>query len=48
MDFDVVTLRPLAPLLTSGFAFVAGRQYLGTAEKAKVVRQTGRSTTVRF
>jgi len=26
MDWDVVTLRPLKPLMTAGFAFVAGRQ----------------------
>lgn len=26
MDWDVVALRPLKPLLTAGFAFVAGRQ----------------------
>ncbi|KAJ4301112.1 hypothetical protein N0V90_003202 [Kalmusia sp. IMI 367209] len=26
MDWDVVVLRPLKPLLTAGFAFVAGRQ----------------------
>lgn len=26
MDWDVVTLRPLKPLMTAGFAFIAGRQ----------------------
>ncbi|KAF1938310.1 hypothetical protein EJ02DRAFT_457993 [Clathrospora elynae] len=36
MDFDVVTLRPLTPLLTSGFAFIAGRQYGGKDEGGNI------------
>lgn len=32
LDWDVVPLRPLTPLLHSGFAFVCGRQYGGAAE----------------
>lgn len=36
MDWDVVTLRPLTPLLHSGFAFVAGRQYGGAEESGQI------------
>ncbi|KAF3023782.1 hypothetical protein E8E12_000050, partial [Didymella heteroderae] len=32
LDWDVVPLRPLTPLLNAGFAFVGGRQYGGAAE----------------
>lgn len=32
MDWDVVTLRPLTPLLNTGFAFIGGRQYGGKDE----------------
>ncbi|KAF1828310.1 hypothetical protein BDW02DRAFT_584576 [Decorospora gaudefroyi] len=36
MDFDVVTLKPLTPLLNAGFAFVAGRQYGGKDEGGNI------------
>lgn len=32
MDWDVVPLRPLTPLLNAGFAFVGGRHYGGAGE----------------
>jgi hypothetical protein len=36
LDWDVVPLRPLTPLLNAGFAFVGGRQYGGAAEDGSV------------
>lgn len=36
MDWDVVPLRPLTPLLNAGFAFVGGRQYGGAGEDGSV------------
>ncbi|KAF3031194.1 hypothetical protein E8E11_000872 [Didymella keratinophila] len=36
LDWDVVPLRPLTPLLSAGFAFVGGRQYGGAAEDGSV------------
>jgi hypothetical protein len=36
MDFDVVTLKPLTPLLNAGFAFIAGRQYGGKDEGGSI------------
>lgn len=36
MDWDVVPLRPLTPLLNSGFAFIGGRQYGGAGEDGQI------------
>ncbi|KAH6625759.1 hypothetical protein C7974DRAFT_206923 [Boeremia exigua] len=36
LDWDVVPLRPLTPLLNAGFAFVGGRQYGGANEDGSV------------
>jgi hypothetical protein len=36
LDWDVVPLRPLTPLLNAGFAFVGGRQYGGKDEDGKI------------
>ncbi|KAF2867788.1 hypothetical protein BDV95DRAFT_581809 [Massariosphaeria phaeospora] len=36
LDWDVVVLQPLTPLLNAGFAFVAGRQYGGAAEDGRI------------
>ncbi|KAJ4363455.1 hypothetical protein N0V83_009748 [Neocucurbitaria cava] len=36
MDFDVITLKPLTPLLNAGFAFIAGRQYGGKDEGGNI------------
>lgn len=36
LDWDVFPLRPLTPLLNSGFAFVGGRQYGGAAEGGSI------------
>ncbi|KAF2255199.1 hypothetical protein BU26DRAFT_152148 [Trematosphaeria pertusa] len=36
MDWDVVPLRPLTPLLNAGFAFIAGRQYGGKDEGGQI------------
>ncbi|KAJ4345005.1 hypothetical protein N0V95_005996, partial [Ascochyta clinopodiicola] len=36
LDWDVVPLRPLTPLLNAGFAFVGGRQYGGALEDGSV------------
>ncbi|USP79034.1 Gly-transf-sug domain containing protein [Curvularia clavata] len=36
MDWDVVPLRPLTPLLNAGFAFVGGRHYGGAGETSGI------------
>ncbi|KAJ5060530.1 hypothetical protein PSV09DRAFT_2418388 [Bipolaris maydis] len=36
MDWDVFPLRPLTPLLTTGFAFIGGRHYGGASEHSGV------------
>lgn len=36
MDWDVVALRPLTPLMNAGFAFIAGRQYGGKDEGGQI------------
>ncbi|KAF2995578.1 hypothetical protein E8E13_004418 [Curvularia kusanoi] len=36
LDWDVFPLRPLTPLLNSGFAFVGGRQYGGAGEDGQI------------
>ncbi|EUC41638.1 hypothetical protein COCMIDRAFT_40217 [Bipolaris oryzae ATCC 44560] len=36
MDWDVFPLRPLTPLLTTGFAFIGGRHYGGAGEHSGI------------
>ncbi|RMZ72779.1 glycosyl transferase [Pyrenophora seminiperda CCB06] len=36
MDWDVVPLRPLTPLLNAGFAFIGGRHYGGAGEDGRI------------
>ncbi|KNG45404.1 glycoside hydrolase family 31 protein [Stemphylium lycopersici] len=36
MDWDVVPLRPLTPLLNAGFAFIGGRHYGGADERGGI------------
>lgn len=36
MDFDVIVLKSLAPLMNAGFGFVAGRQYGGKDEGGQI------------